>query len=235
MKLKHLIINIFLIMGGLCFLGLAGCASFPGKELPTYSFEQFHPPARKVSIDYEAIYLAPFLTPGGQENPAAVRFFEQEVNKVFAKTNLFQNFGAGIGSGNYHFKLVLTNEGKMSPLATLNAILSGITMTLIPAYAKDKLILTVEVKKGDQFLRKYEYRQHIGTWFQLFLIFLTPAHYPKKVFVKVIDNMLLNFLHDLMEDKILVVHPGSLGDAGRDVVQIIHKGAAGSGLHYSQI
>jgi len=209
MKAKHLIIAIYLMTGGLFFLGFAGCASFPGKELPKYSFEQFNPPARKPSIDYEAIFLAPFLTPGGQENPAAVRFLEQEVEKVFAKTNLFQKFGTGIGSADYHFKIVLKNEGKMSASVTLNAILSGVTMTLIPCYAKDEFYLSAEVNQGHQFLKKYEYRQHIGTWFQLFLIFLTPTHHPNKVLVKTIDNMLLNFLHDLIEDKIIETHPGS--------------------------
>jgi hypothetical protein len=206
MKPKHLIIEIYLMIGGLCFLGLAGCASFPGKELPKYSFEQFNPPAIKPSIDYEAI----FLTRDGQEPPAAVRSLEQEIDKVFTKTSLFQKFGTGIGSANYHFIVVLKNEGELSGANFLNAVLTGVTMTLIPSYAKDKFFLTVEVKKGDQLLKKYEYRQHIGTWFQLFLIFLTPTHHPAKVYSKVIENMLLNFLHDLIEDKILVTHPGSL-------------------------
>jgi len=47
------------------------------------------------------------------------------------------------------------------------------------------------------------------SWIEIFLIFLTPTHFPTNVADKVIDNMLLNVIHDLEQDKILEVLPSS--------------------------
>lgn len=74
---------------------------------------------------------------------------------------------------------------------------------IIPAYDKQDYILTVQVKKGDQLLKQYEYKQHMYTWVQLPLMFiLMPTNAPAKVEKKVIDNMLLNFLYDSQKDEI---------------------------------
>jgi hypothetical protein len=185
----------YLLIGTVLSFAVVGCASFPGKELPKYTFEQIEPPAKKVSVDYEAIFLMQ-----GQEVAFMVREFEERISKIFAKANFFLKYGLGIGSADYHFKITL-NHTEAQP--TFMTLVSGITLTLIPWNAKDEFSLSIEVKKGDQLLKEYQYKEHMDTWFQLFMIFLTPTHHPVKVKEQIIDDLLLNFLHDLKEDKIL--------------------------------
>jgi hypothetical protein len=183
---------------GMCFCCIAvGCASFPGKELPKYTYEQIVPHAPKPSIDYDAKFLT-----FGNANAQAVKTFQEEVDKVFTKSSFFNKFGAGIGSEKYHFSMVLKNEGNMG-LAVVSGFISGFTMTIIPGYARDEYTLTVDVTKEGKLLKQYQYKHYMDTIIQLFMIFLTPTHSPAEVGRKVMDDMLLNFLHDLEKDQIL--------------------------------
>jgi len=182
-------------------LGGIGCASFPGKDLPKYSYDQIKPPAPQPCIDYDAKFLTM-----GRENARGVAIFQEEIEKVFRQSNFFQKHSPGVGSGDYHFSMVLQNEGNMC-LAGISGFISGLTLTIIPGYAKDEYILTVDVKKEGEVLKQYQYRHYMDTWIQLFMIFLTATHNPQEVARQVIDDMLLNFLHDLEKDQILVQSP----------------------------
>jgi hypothetical protein len=88
-------------------------------------------------------------------------------------------------------------------LGFISGFICGLSLFVIPAYARDDYILTVDVKKGEEVLKQYQYKDHLNTWIQLFLVFMTPTHHPDKVVREVMDNMLLKFLYDLESDKIL--------------------------------
>jgi hypothetical protein len=191
------------IIGVFCCLSVVGCASFPGKQLPIYTYEQIAPQDPKPSIDYDAKFISL-----GRENAAAVRILQEEIEKVFNRSNLFSTISAGIGSEKYHLSIVLKDEGNVA-LAFLSGFISGLTFAVLPAYGRDEYVLSVDVKKGDQLLKQYQYKDHMNSWIQLFLIVLTPTHWPPDVAKNIIDNMLLNFLHDVENDKILEVLPES--------------------------
>ena len=186
---------IFLFM---CSLAFSGCASFPNKEFPKYSFDQFKPLEVKPAIDYDLKY---FWT--NRENAAALPVFCKKVEDVFAKSNLFSEYKAGTGSSDYHFSIIMKNEGDIAS-AQLSGFISGLTLTLIPAQARDNFVLTVDVKKGDEVIKHYQYEHYMDTWIQLFLVFMTEAHHPNKVVNQVWDDMLLAFLHDFEQEYILV-------------------------------
>ena len=197
MKNYFLPLTAHLTIGAVLFLSVAGCASFAGKELPRYTYEQIVPNPQKPSIDYDAKFLTL-----GRENAAAVRMFQEQIEKVFRKSTLFERFDAGIGSAKFHFSMALQNEGNIVA-AGVSGFISGLTLTLLPAYARDEYILTVDVKKGNQLLKQYRYKHYMDSWIELFLIFLTPTHFPPNVAREVIDDMLLNLLHDVQKDRIL--------------------------------
>ena len=186
------------LMGLILCLSLVSCASFPSKDFQKYTYEQIMPGSQKVSIDYDAKFYSL-----GRENAIGLTTFQSEINKVFQKSNIFSSFSTGMGSGKYHLSLVLRNEGNMG-LAAESGFISGLTLLVIPGYAKDEYILTVDVKKGDKILKQYQYEHYMETWIQLFMIFMTASHSPNKVVREVIDDMLIRFLHDLVRDKILV-------------------------------
>lgn len=189
----------FLLLGGIWFtFVLAGCASFPGKELHSYSYADIVPPAKKVAIDYDATFLTL-----GKENAGAVKIFQEEIEKVFNQSNQFSKFNAGAGFAKYHFSLSLRNDANVG-LASLSGFISGLSLFIIPTYATDEYTLTVDVKKGNEVVKHYEYKDSMRTWTEALLIFLTPTHFPTSVVKDVIDNMLLNFLHDMEKDHLLL-------------------------------
>lgn len=184
------LISLFLVF-------LISCASFPGKDLPRYTYDQIKTGERKPSIDYEVkLYSL------GKENAGAVGSFQVEIEKVFEESEVFQRFSAGIGSERYHLKMVLENEGNVG-VALTTGFLCGLTLTLLPAYARDDFILTVDVHEGERLLKQYQYEHHVNSWIQLFLIFLSPFYWPGTVVKEAIDDMLLNFLYDLENDEVL--------------------------------
>lgn len=174
-----------------------GCASFPGNELPKYSYDQLTVPQQKVAIDFDARFVS-----FGKENAGGVKFFQDRIEKVFAKSQVFAGSSAAVGSAPYHLSLTLENSGNLGG-AMITGFLSGLTFTVLPGYAKDEYLLKVDVKQGDTLLKQYQYRDHMETWVELFMIFGMPSHLPKDTAGEVIDNMLLHLVADLQKDGIL--------------------------------
>ena len=62
-------------------------------------------------------------------------------------------------------------------IAEYAMLLTGFTFGVIPAYERDTFILTVDVKQGDRVFKTYTYKDHLDSWFHLFLMFLTPFNF----------------------------------------------------------
>lgn len=175
----------------------SGCASFAGRELPIYTNEQISVPAEKISATYD---VKAFDLHGRESDVAAARI-DKEIRKILSTSPIFSEFKRGAGPGDHHYSFVFRNEGSPpEPIAFLNGFISGFTLTLIPAYARDIFIITIDVKQGDRVLKTYTYKDHIDSWIQLFMVFLAPSNWPPTVSDTVLDNMLMNFAHDLGND-----------------------------------
>jgi hypothetical protein len=172
----------------------AGCASFPGRELPSYSYEQIPVPPNKISATYDvkAIML-------GKENANSAEAVKKEIQKILSESPVFAQAAAGAGMSDYHFSFVFRNEGNEA-LAFISGFISGFTFTVIPGYARDNFILTVEVKQGDRVVKTYTYHDHMNSWIQVLLVVLTPSHWPGDVGKSIVDNMIMNFVHDFAKD-----------------------------------
>lgn len=192
MFLRHLLPVLLLVA-----ILISGCASFPGNDLPRYTYEQIPQLEPKPSIDYDLRFMS-----FGSDNTAAVKILQEEVEKVFNESKIFQTHSAITDKSKYHFSMVLRNEGNAG-LAFLSGFMSGMTLTLVPAYARDEYILTVDVKNDGELIKTYKYSNHMDTWLHLAMIFLTSKRYPDKIARDVFDDMIRNFLHDLQKDKLL--------------------------------
>lgn len=204
MKMRIPVSSRLFFCGVFLSLCIFGCASFPGKELPAYTPDQIAAPAQKLSVSFEVKSFAL-----GKENPNSARIWHAEIEKVLTASPLFSQVTSSTGPGEFQYSFVSRNEGNYA-LAFLSGFISGLTFGIIPGYGKDEYILTVEVKKENKVLKTYEYRDHMESWIQLFLIFLTPSHWPPTVAKDVIDNMIMNFLHDFAAD----LNSGALLAAG---------------------
>jgi hypothetical protein len=134
-----------------------------------------------------------------KENARSTETLQKEIKKILSASPVFAEAAAGAGTGDYHLSFVFRDEGNEA-LAFLSGFISGFTLTIIPAYAKDNFILTIDVKQNDRVLKTYSYRDHVNTWIQLFLVFLTPTHWPGTVAESIVDNMIMNFVHDFAKD-----------------------------------
>lgn len=186
-----------LVLFLVCSLALSGCASFPNPEFPKYSYDQLKPSETKPSMDYDLRYLW-----SKRENAQVVTKFQEEINNIFSKSNLFSKYSPGNANSDYHFSIIMKDESDELS-TTICAAVTLFSLTVIPVKVRDELILTIDVKKDDKVIKQYQYKHYVDTWIQLFLIFMTPTHSPEKVMRGVWDDMLLAFLHDFEQDNIL--------------------------------
>lgn len=199
MKSDLNIILLGLILILICSFTISGCASFPNNEFSKYSFDKIKPLENKVTIDYDLRYSWT-----ERENAKVLYKFQNEVNNVFGKSNLFSKYSAGNGNSDYHFSMIMRNHGNTA-LSQLYGIISFFSLTLIPVKVRDNFTLSIDVKKGNKILKQYQYKHYMDTWFQLFLLPMMKSHLPNEVLYQVWDDMLLAFLYDLEQDNILVV------------------------------
>lgn len=183
---------IFLFMLSLL---ISGCASFINKEPPNYTSEQLQPMPNKSSVDYDIKSFNTFH--GYGEIPQEL--FEQHVDKNFSQSNLFSKFNAGVGGADYHFSFSMDQKRYFfTGIAT--ALISGLTLTILPTYAPVDYALIVDVSKGDKFIKRYEYDIRVTLWVELFLVVKTASHSIFTAPQKALDQMLIAFLHDFRKD-----------------------------------
>jgi hypothetical protein len=174
----------------------SGCASFAGRELPIYTLEQLPSSQLKISATYEVKAYGP----KGESEIIAARF-TYEIQKILTANTVFAELKEGAGPSDYHVSFVFKDVGMPSEnVAFLNGFISGLTLTVIPAYARDIFTITIDVKRGDRVIKTYVYKDHMDSWIQLFLVFLTPFNSTENVACTVIDNMIMNFAHDVGSD-----------------------------------
>jgi len=177
---------------------VAGCASFPSHQLPRYEYGQFVSASPRPSVNYDVRFLSI-----GQPNQAAQDVLTKRIDSTFSRAQVFSSHAPGTGPADYHLSFEMRNDGNVAA-ATVLGFISGMTLTVVPAYAKDKYTLLVDVKKGEQILKHYEYRENLNTWIQLFLVVLTPFKSPAKEANRLFDNMVLNLLADMQKDEIIL-------------------------------
>lgn len=175
---------------------LSGCASFHGGELPEVAYSQIVPPGNKPHVTYDVTYEFR----GNQDDKALLKITQE----VFIRSEYFATYVAKDDEGGFHISLAMVNSGDADK-AILSGFICGLTLFIIPAYAKDEFTLNAEVKKDGKLVKRYLYRDTMSTWAQLLLIFITPFYWPTNVAEEVWENMVLNFMHDLSRDGILLI------------------------------
>jgi hypothetical protein len=189
-------------------------SSYAGRELPIYTNDQLPIHAEKITASYDIKAFGP-----GGENAILALNFDKEIQKILPATPVFAALRSRPEPEDYHYSFVLRNEVPAEPLVILNAAVSGLTLTIIPAFERDIYILTIDVKRGCRVVktyfykdhtvdvkqgcrvvRTYSYRDHMDSWMQLFFVFSAPAYSTSSVSSLVIDNMIMNFTRDFSND-----------------------------------
>ncbi|MHC4942980.1 MAG: hypothetical protein ACYTG7_08180 [Planctomycetota bacterium] len=192
------IILLHLVILALCAWAASGCAAFPGKQLPLITDDQIQARPDMPGISYSLKCLQ-----FGNENARGKPHLRSMVKAAFYRANLFPAYVETDNHGGYHLEIQFENTGNLG-LAFLSGFISGMTLLIVPGYAKDEYILTVTLIKDYQFQKQYVYEDHMSTWIQILLIFVFPFYLPQPTAEEIIDNMFMNLMYDLSRDEIFV-------------------------------
>lgn len=179
------------------YLSIAGCASFQGREFANHADKQLQPMPNKPTVDFTIKY--PGDVRFANVIPFSIESFEDHLNVILYESKLFKRYNAGIGGGDYHFSISMDTRQQLL-LGVVSALFCGSTLTILPAYTRIDYALSVDVSKGGQFIKRYEYNQYVSTWVELFLVVLTASHFPRDINNQAVDQMLREFLYDFQKD-----------------------------------
>lgn len=77
------------------------------------------------------------------------------------------------GDSRLTLQIRVRTESNMS-VALLSGLISGATLGVVPAYARDHYVMTAEVIDDGRLICSYEYRDYLATWGQILLVFAMP-------------------------------------------------------------
>ena len=201
-----------------CFiLVVAGCST-AGSVLPRYGYSDITPPPQPLSINYQYSYVN-----HGPVGSFGTFMFRQEIEKIFAQSGIITEDKKGLP---VDFRMTLLFE-ETTYDTMFGALLTGITLTLIPGpVEKYDYKLVVILRRGEEIIKSYTYHDYSRLWFGLFCLPALFMDQPHAVARGVVDNMLLNLVHDLQKDGLLKpadVHPPKT-DINSDLRSAAQKG-----------
>jgi len=190
------------VLAGLALLWTASCAGFRGDDLPRLGLREAvgEEPLPAVTYTLTNTNAAIGLGPG-RTGAAVERVFRRafvDVQRVESRP------GAGL-----HLGVHCTSRTR-SPAFTVGlAVVSVLTLGVIPAYERNDHRLEVQVRTEGGVLKRYEYEDHVNAWLHLFMIPWAFSHDPVEVQEDSWENLLLHFLRDFRRDL-----PGSNAGGG---------------------
>ena len=198
-KMKKHSTHLLAVVVSLVCLGMFGFASFPGNQLPKRSKADIVASDYKPTIDLEVKCYSLGRFHSGWSKGCANRTRQRLMD-----SGMFSAVDVGPRYKEYHLAIDMRNEGNTF-VAALTGVLSGLTLTILPGYAKDEYILTAELSRDGTVLKTYKYEDYKTYWIQLFMLFAFDNNFAKgdKVADQVVDNMFWNLICDINRDNIL--------------------------------
>lgn len=176
---------------------LTGCASFHGSQLPERKETDIVSSASKIDVGFDVKwYFFDTLIPKAKE------LYSNTFQEVLEDSGMFSQVARGAEKPIF-FDVTMKNTGNLTS-GMIMAVFCGLTFTILPAYARDEFTLTVTVKRDGKTLKEYQYEDYMSTWIEFFMLLVMPFNDgPEKVANDLHKNMILNFLYDLQNDRIL--------------------------------
>ncbi|HEU0007874.1 MAG TPA: hypothetical protein VLA67_11375 [Nitrospiraceae bacterium] len=178
----------------------SGCAAFRGGEAqpPTLWPLSKEPGKQSISllISGEAIV-------NGQKadvNQLRLNAFKRTAEKAYLDSGLFSDVKIGAAETDLQAEIHLISRSETN---TGMAVLSGFTLTLIPAKGEREYVLkTILKNKEGQALGTLEQKEPMTNWMQFFLIFIMPFNWPSTVATEI--------FYDLNRTTVIQAHSAGL-------------------------
>jgi hypothetical protein len=165
----------------------SGCASFRDSNLPPVS--QW-PPLNAAKGKSICIIVSGESTFNGKEQEVTFKlrnFWRDQVAKAYEDSGLFSEVKTYMSDTDLkaEIKIIDHNERNIG-----SAILTGLTLYLMPSKGTDELIVKTTIKnKVGNTLGVYEKSERVTTWLQLFLIFAMPFNFPGPVYEETLCDL----------------------------------------------
>jgi hypothetical protein len=163
-----------------------GCAMFPGNMIPPAGP---YKPLPEGATKSRAVYTfsAGFDMLGSVEQEGEARvLLQSEFTDAFYQSGYFDTLSSG-GDGDMIIRARLVNSG--TPLALCPAVLTGLSLYVIPSWVTDLYEVTVTVVPRDGKERFYQYSDSSKLVQWLPMIFAFPTHDPVSVSKEVRINI----------------------------------------------
>lgn len=176
---------------------LQGCVSFRSGDVASVPPSGGPAPADAPPINYDFTFLS-----RGTPNAAVTNIVQPIVERELKASGSFKETHVG-NDGDPHVKITVNNTGPIGA-ALITGIFSGLTLTVLPGYARDNYMFNAVVTKNGTEVKRYHYEDGITTWTELLLIFGMPFNDSNKEKVEeIVADMTQNLAHDLKADGLL--------------------------------
>jgi hypothetical protein len=186
--------RVWAALGAFVLLQASGCVSYSHDRLPKRTYGEVVA-KKRVAIDYD---LNVTWHNNAVQNANWADRSRELFERVANQAQCFSSVRQGRGSP-WHLNMTFDNSGGDDG----TAILCGLTLLVFPAFAREEFTLSVDVLHNGQVVKSYAYHDGMTTVIEVLLIFLTPFFSPIGLGEAVAENMVLNFLHELVRDDIL--------------------------------
>jgi hypothetical protein len=180
----------------------SGCASFRGSDVPAQPRDKLTNPAGPVAASYQLEWFAL-----GKPNPKrASEILEDAFVNEARNSGLFSSLTTA--PAQYQLKVTVKNTGNLG-VAIITGLLSGLTLTIFPGYARDNFEMIVTVMRDNNVVKEYRLNDHVTTITQLLLIFALPFNDRKGAPKAVIRNMTWAILRQMAQDQVFNAEPAA--------------------------
>jgi hypothetical protein len=138
----------------------------------------------------------------GNPNPAGGAILGAPViGPELKQSPVFSQVFEGRGGKN-QLDITVNNHGTMAA-AIITGVLSGLTLTVLPGYARDDYDMTAVLLRDGVEVKRYQYTEHVTLVMELLLVFGMPFVEGKDAPKNAIRDMTQHLVHDMVADGVL--------------------------------
>ena len=185
-----------IIQGAMAVTALAasGCLMTRGGDLPDLA----HPPIAQAAPPMTLSYQFHWLSSGQPNAAAGAVMGEPLVGPELTQSGAFKQVFVGHGGQN-QLDITVNNHGNKA-VALITGIISGLTLTVLPGYARDNYDMTAVLSRNGAEVKRYEYSEHVTLVMELLLVFGMPFVEGKDAPKNAIRDMTRHLVQDMRSD-----------------------------------
>lgn len=176
---------------------VSGCAVFDGGKIPKTTLSAYEVNgAAKLTLSYSSVAMGGLLsTKALPETGQSI--IEGELLSVLESSGYFERIAKRDGAADVSIDVTLTNTG--NPAAMVPAVITGLSLYIIPSWATDNFNLVAKVARKDGLEKEYTLADSATIVQWLPMMFVFPAK-NFSVFPELRKNMFRKVLSDMEND-----------------------------------